>query len=223
MLRAWRRAHGGETSRRRRALTFVEIMVATVIMVAAFFPLVSMMRSGARRAKFQKIRAFGTSLAQNLLERMRGMSIYYLEAQSGTPHGWYERAEALGHGHLEDDLAQLIESDPIFNPIVGQEGVPDDPEMKDLVERWSKRAGVFRVKPHVVSSTWDPGLADRKMAILAVSTLWEGDTPRKDNLQALKEDLANGTLQGPNALTLFALVGEGLFHASSEVDASSPP
>jgi hypothetical protein len=199
----------------------VEIMVATVIMVAAFFPLVSMMRSGARRAKFQKIRAFGTSLAQNLLERMRGMSIYYLEGSSGAP--WYERAEALGHGHLEDDLGDLIGADPIFNPIVGQEGVPDDDEMKDLVERWTKRAELFYVKPHIVSGTWDEPLAARKMAILAVTTSWKEDFQRKDNLQALKDDLSNGVLQGSSSLTMFAIVGEGLFHAASEADPASTP
>jgi hypothetical protein len=128
----------------------VEIMVATVIMVAAFFPLVSMMRSGARRAKFQK-------------------------------------------------------------------------KMKDLVERWTKRAELFYVKPHIVSGTWDEPLAARKMAILAVTTSWKEDFQRKDNLQALKDDLSNGVLQGSSSLTMFAIVGEGLFHAASEADPATTP
>lgn len=227
VARAWHLALRGEGPRRRRALTFVEIMVAVIIMVAAFFPLFSMMRSGVRRAKFQKIRAFGTTLVQNTIERLRGMSIHYLESKGGTE--WYTRAETRwssveGGPHLSpESLGQMLTVDPVFAPVAGKEGVPDDPEMQDLIKRWNDRAGLFRFGPHFISSEWDAKLASMNMAILAVSCRWDGeDFVRMETLDALQSRLESGELRGGKAMTMFAIIGEGLFHPPPALGPGTP-
>lgn len=192
----------------------VEVMIATMILVLALFPIVSMMRGRQKRARFQKIRSFAMSLAQNQVERLRGCSIYYLETDSGSP--WYSRADQLGHPHLDGaELQKLVQEDTILNPVAGQDGVPGDEEMKELLERWNKRKELYAIRPHTTSASMDPDLAKKNMMILAVTAYWGPDV---DNFKfaatfdTLKTGLESGQYRGSQALTLFSIIGEGLFH-----------
>jgi type II secretory pathway pseudopilin PulG len=203
------------TRKRIQAFTMVEIMIAVVILVLGFMPIYSMMQAGTKRARFQKIRAFGLSLAQNYLERVRGCSLMYLDADGpifdagqlqGVPNLW-----AGGPGGVID----LFAKDPLLNPKAGNEGVPGDDEMKALIEHWERRGAIFHPIPGKVSPSWSEDLAKLKMRIITSSVTWSkayDQYRRPTSLDEFRSGKNGKRYQGREVVSLVAISGEGLFH-----------
>lgn len=200
--------------RYRRGFTFVEIMVAVVVLVAGFLPIFNMMQAGTKRARFQKIRAFGLSLAQSNLERVRGCSLKYLDAEGPEA----EAAAALGLPNMWNgpgDINELVGQDPLLNPTPGVEGVPEDDEMKVLIEKWTARSKIFHPIMGKTSPKWNDRLAKLKMRIVTSSVTWskQWEDFRVPNTWEEFRDGKNGRrYQGREVVSLVAVSGEGLFH-----------
>ncbi len=193
-------------------------MIASLILMLAFIPLYKMFQGGAKRARFQKIRAYASSLAQNYIERVRGCSLYYLDEDGPK----YEASDdpAIAHGHFLTDLESgFTVNDPVLVPTPDSPGVPPDDEMRDLLQRWAKRATLFKTVPARISPEMSPSLAPMNMRILAVSIYWGQDKlPRPLTLEELRNGKDGKRYNSSESLTLATLMGEGLFHPPPTIE-----
>lgn len=192
--------------KRRSAFTFVEIMMTAVLLVLGFFPLYSLMRGNLRRAKFQKVRVFGSSLAQNLLERIRGCSLKFLDDGSGGAAGV---AGGGGGTTFSAEMAGgFLDQDPLLNPKPNQDGVPGDAEFTRLLERWESRRKLYAIDTMPIGPGTSGGLATSKLRLVGIRVKWGKDTTRLGQAPSQIEELSTGA----EHLSVIAIAGEGLFH-----------
>lgn len=183
------------TPGRRQAFTFMEVTVAVIILVVGLLPVYSIMQGGAKRARYNKIRAFAASLAQNTIERIRGYSLEHLETNFG-PGSW------------EAGVLQLRDEDAIFIPRSGDPGVPTDDEMKHLLDEWNRRRDKFTL--HMLPIQEDQGIGDLskyRSRLIGVKLYW-GRAKQTAQHPTSPSELTRGR----DFLSLVAIAGEGLFH-----------
>lgn len=189
----------------RRGFTFVEIIVATIVMVIAVIPFFSGIQRRNRQARYDKIRSFAMTLASNYLERTRAMRFDYLTG-GGTDSG-----AVVGGADGADEVFNL---DVIMSPKPGVEGCPTDPEMQALITQWRNRLGSFTAR--TMAPQLPTGFEKSKTALLGVRVSWgdKRELPKPTGLG----DLTKGT----NHLSLACLAGEALFHPPPDLSVAAP-
>ncbi|NUN47977.1 MAG: hypothetical protein HUU15_04005 [Candidatus Brocadiae bacterium] len=191
---------------RPRGFTFVEIIVATIVMVIAVIPFFSGIQRRNRQARYDKIRSFAMTLASNYLERTRAMRYDYLSG-GGTDSG------VVGGG--ADGANELFNSDVIMSPKPGVEGCPTDAEMQALISQWRNRLGSFSAR--TMPPQRPTGFEASKTVLLGVRVSW-GDKREMPKPSGLA-DLTKGT----NHLSLACLAGEALFHPPPDLSVPATP
>lgn len=203
--------------------TFAEITVAVLILVIGMLPVYSLIESQSRRARYSKIRAFGAGLAANFLERLRGCSLQFLlseppagggTAPAGSGPRTLDAAIPIGGG---GGAIPLYADDTIWNP-AADPNIPQDEEMKSLLEEWRKRANKFNVLPLFPKRERNPDLGARNTVLIGVKVSWG----RRKDTTPLPEELTDLDL-GPEHLSLACFAGESLFHPPPKVNSGGGP
>jgi len=179
---------------RRPAFTFMEVMVAVIILVVGLLPVYSIMQGGAKRARYNKIRAFAATIVQNWIERLRPCSLEYLDGNWGTD--WQSAAQ------------EMLDQDSILIPRQGDPTVPQDEEFRGLLANWNRRRDKFRL--HFLPVGPDQGLngmEEYRMRLIGAKIYW-GRAKETAQHPTSPSDLTRGR----DYLSLAALAGEGLFH-----------